>query len=99
MSKNHTPFIVFSLLLLLAIFVFYFFSGYLIKAQPRPVVLTPEETIEETPLVDKLALINRPFDPVRGKVDSTVIIYEFGDFQCPFCVQAEEIVNQVFSQY
>jgi len=36
---------------------------------------------------------------VFGKKDSAVIIYEYGDFQCPGCGQAAPVIKQVTDKY
>jgi predicted DsbA family dithiol-disulfide isomerase len=37
--------------------------------------------------------------PARGKGDAPVTIVEFGDFQCPFCREAEGSLRAVMSKY
>lgn len=38
-------------------------------------------------------------DHVYGKKDSKVVLYEYGDYQCPGCGQAAPIVKQVAEKY
>jgi protein-disulfide isomerase len=37
--------------------------------------------------------------PVRGKANAPVTIVEFGDFQCPYCKQAEFTLQAILSKY
>jgi protein-disulfide isomerase len=37
--------------------------------------------------------------PARGSANAPVTIVEFSDFQCPFCVKAEETVQKVMKDY
>jgi protein-disulfide isomerase len=32
--------------------------------------------------------------PIKGRVDSKVLLIEFSDFQCPYCAEAHETLNQ-----
>ena len=38
-------------------------------------------------------------DHVRGAVDGRVTLVEYGDFQCPYCGQAEPIVRELLSNF
>jgi protein-disulfide isomerase len=37
--------------------------------------------------------------PSKGPADAKITIVEFSDFECPFCVRAEETVTQVLQKY
>ncbi|HUN74180.1 MAG TPA: thioredoxin domain-containing protein [Steroidobacteraceae bacterium] len=37
--------------------------------------------------------------PVRGKDDAPVTIVEFGDFQCPYCREAEDSLRTILGRY
>jgi Na+/H+ antiporter NhaA/predicted DsbA family dithiol-disulfide isomerase len=51
------------------------------------------------PLVDLV----EPFDPerdhVRGAENAQVTLVEYGDFECPFCGQAEPVVRELFGDF
>jgi protein-disulfide isomerase len=38
-------------------------------------------------------------DPAKGPQDAKVIIVEFSDYQCPFCVKAESTVKEILDTY
>jgi protein-disulfide isomerase len=44
-----------------------------------------------------------PVDPqrdhVRGPLDAPVTLVEYGDFQCPYCGQAEQIVRELLADF
>ncbi len=39
------------------------------------------------------------FNPARGPADAPITIYEFTDFQCPYCSRGQEAMNQVIEFY
>jgi protein-disulfide isomerase len=50
----------------------------------------------EKPAVKIPATGNEPF---TGKADAKVVIYEFSDFQCPFCARGNAVIKQVMTEY
>jgi len=38
-------------------------------------------------------------EPFTGGKDAKVVIYEFSDFQCPFCARGHEVVKQIRTEY
>ena len=61
----------------------------------------PAKNNEVDPPEDSKTVWRVPVDssPVRGNVDAPVTIIEFGDFQCPFCKRAEQIIDKVRDSY
>jgi len=51
------------------------------------------------PLVDLYIDVDPERDHVRGPVDAPVTIVEYGDFECPYCGQAEPVVRELLRDF
>jgi len=82
----------------------------LLTANPIDVSLTEAEIaveLEEQARQEKLvaAESNRSLSrfaerkPSRGPSDAPITIYEFSDFQCPYCARASSVVGEVLNKY
>ena len=44
-----------------------------------------------------------PVDPerdhVRGATDARVTLVEYGDFECPYCGQAEPVIRELLAEF
>lgn len=47
------------------------------------------------PLVDLYIDVDTERDHVRGAIDAPVTVVEYGDFECPYCGQAEPVVREL----
>ncbi len=47
--------------------------------------------------------LDRPLDPdidhVRGPVDAPLTLVEYGDYECPFCGRATDVVDELFERF
>jgi Na+/H+ antiporter NhaA len=50
-------------------------------------------------IVDLAEPVDAERDHVRGPVDAPVTVLEYGDFECPFCGQAEPVVRELLREY
>jgi Na+/H+ antiporter NhaA len=50
------------------------------------------------PIVDLAAPVDSERDHVRGPADAPVTLVEYGDFECPYCGQAESIVRELLAE-
>lgn len=50
-------------------------------------------------IVDLAAPVDPDRDHVRGPVDAPVTVVEYGDFECPYCGQAEPVVRELLADY
>jgi Na+/H+ antiporter NhaA len=51
------------------------------------------------PLVDLYIDVDPERDHIRGPRDAAVTIVEYGDFECPFCGQAEPVVRELLRDF
>jgi Na+/H+ antiporter NhaA len=51
------------------------------------------------PIVDLAEPVDTERDYVRGPEDAPVTVVEYGDFECPYCGQAEPVVRELLSDF
>src|SRR5437764_1171820 len=51
------------------------------------------------PLVDLYIEVDPERDHVRGPLDAPVTLVEYGDFECPYCGQAEAVVRELLGDF
>ena len=51
------------------------------------------------PLVDLYIDVDSERDHIRGPIDAPVTVVEYGDFECPFCGQAEPVVRELLRDF
>jgi Na+/H+ antiporter NhaA len=52
-----------------------------------------------SPLVDLYIDVDPERDHVRGSIDAPVTVVEYGDFECPYCGQAEPVVRELLRDF
>jgi Na+/H+ antiporter NhaA len=50
-------------------------------------------------IVDLAAPVDRERDHIRGPEEAPVTLVEYGDFECPFCGQAEPVVRELLRDF
>jgi protein-disulfide isomerase len=50
------------------------------------------------PLIDLAVPVDPRHDQVRGPQDAPVTLVEYGDFECPYCGQAEPVVRELLAE-
>jgi protein-disulfide isomerase len=53
----------------------------------------------DEPLVDLYMEVDTERDHIRGPIESPVTIVEYGDFECPYCGQAEPFVRELLREF
>jgi Na+/H+ antiporter NhaA len=51
------------------------------------------------PLVDLYSDVDPERDHVRGPIEAPVTVVEYGDFECPYCGQAEPVVRELLRNF
>jgi Na+/H+ antiporter NhaA len=51
------------------------------------------------PLVDLYIDVDPEGDHIRGPIDAPVTVVEYGDFECPYCGQAEPVVRELLGDF
>jgi Na+/H+ antiporter NhaA len=51
------------------------------------------------PLVDLYIDVDPERDHIRGPLDAPVTVVEYGDFECPYCGQAEPVVRELLREF
>jgi Na+/H+ antiporter NhaA len=51
------------------------------------------------PLVDLAEPVDPERDHVRGPQDAPVTVVEYGDFECPYCGQAEPVIRELLADF
>jgi len=54
--------------------------------------------VSET-LVDLAEPVDSERDHIRGPLDALVTVVEYGDFECPYCGQAERVVRELLADF
>jgi protein-disulfide isomerase len=50
-------------------------------------------------IVDLAEDVDPERDHIRGAPDAPVTLVEYGDYECPYCGQAEEVIRQLLSSF
>jgi protein-disulfide isomerase len=53
----------------------------------------------DEPLTDLYVDVDPSRDHIRGPVDAPVTVVEYGDFECPFCGQAEAVLRELLRDF
>jgi protein-disulfide isomerase len=77
------------------------------KAQALVDKGTPASQVYETimkdakgpPAPEKKQVADAPNAPAKGNLKAKVVIYEYSDFQCPFCSRVEPTINEIMKNY
>jgi Na+/H+ antiporter NhaA len=62
-------------------------------------LLHRSERAADDPLIDLDEPVDPKLDHVRGPADEPVTLVEYGDYECPYCGQAETIVRELLAEF
>jgi Na+/H+ antiporter NhaA len=51
------------------------------------------------PLIDLYSVVDPERDHLRGPIEAPVTVVEYGDFECPYCGQAEPVVRELLRNF
>lgn len=51
------------------------------------------------PIVDLSDPVDPEVDHVRGSLDAPVVLVEYGDFECPYCLRAESVLRDLVTAF
>ena len=51
------------------------------------------------PIADLAVPVDRDRDHIRGPEDAPVTVVEYGDFECPYCGQAEPVIRELLADF
>lgn len=51
------------------------------------------------PIIDLVEPVDPERDHIRGPDEALVTVVEYGDFECPYCGQAEPVVRELLAEY
>jgi protein-disulfide isomerase len=51
------------------------------------------------PIIDLTEPVDPERDHIRGPDEALVTVVEYGDFECPYCGQAEPVVRELLAEY
>ncbi|TMM38077.1 MAG: Na+/H+ antiporter NhaA [Actinobacteria bacterium] len=69
-------------------------TGWLSPARRARALLAGAE-----PIVDLAVPVDERHDHARGPADAPVTLVEYGDFECPYCGQAEPVIRELLADF
>ena len=69
------------------------------RAPPRPRPRAPAARAPPTTCVDLSDDVDPERDHVRGSPDAPVTLVEYGDYECPYCGQAEVVIRELLDSF
>lgn len=73
------------------------YDRYIIKGEEPPPLPSPQQRAKIPETVFKAKV--RKDDPFRGNINAPVTIVEFGNYKCPWCRKAEDVMKKLVLMY